>query len=89
MSTKTYPVVRTTTLARQLNRTTGGGDALLQRMTGSVTRTGSPTKQPGVNLRPRPNSVIGMRHSKSIDSGRGMELVKQFTGSSTSTKFDG
>ncbi|TFK76969.1 hypothetical protein BDN72DRAFT_953466 [Pluteus cervinus] len=80
----------TTTLARQLTGLNDGG--LLRQMTGgSMTRSVSPTKQLGSGLRPRPKSVLGMsmRHSKSIDSGRGMDLVRQFTGSSTSTRLDG
>ncbi|TEB39246.1 hypothetical protein FA13DRAFT_1725224 [Coprinellus micaceus] len=76
----------TTTIARQFTGVGGpGGESFLtSQLTGSSglnpTRSISPTKQ--VGIRPRPKSVIGMRnHSKSIDEGRGMFLVRQMTGS--------
>jgi hypothetical protein len=73
-------------LLRQL---TGGGlspTRQLDRSTsptkGMFERSASPTKQLGtIRERPRPKSVIGMRHAKSIDEGRGMFLVRQMTGS--------
>ncbi|KAF5374786.1 hypothetical protein D9758_000145 [Tetrapyrgos nigripes] len=74
-----------TTIARQF---TGlGGDPLVRQITGGglcPTRSISPTKQLGMvapgTIRPRPKSVIGMRHAKSVDEGRGMFLVRQMTG---------
>ncbi len=37
----------------------------------------------GGGLRPRPMSTIGsVRHTKSVDEGRGMYLVRQMTGTS-------
>lgn len=71
----------TTTIARQLTGV-GGSEAILRQLTGgglSPTRSVSPTKQLGIT-RPRPKSVIGMRNTKSVDEGRGMYLVRQFTG---------
>ncbi|KAF5356311.1 hypothetical protein D9756_003885 [Leucocoprinus leucothites] len=83
-----------TTLARQFTGLgAGGGDGgggdgdLLKQLTGGSTspiRSLSPTKQLGTSARPRPKSVIGIRSSKSIDEGRGMFLVRQLTGASSS-----
>lgn len=79
----------TTTIARQFTGLGGTDAGLLKQLTGgsiSPTRSLSPTKQLGSigPSRPRPKSVIGMRSSKSIDEGRGMFLVKQLTGASSS-----
>ncbi|KDR85129.1 hypothetical protein GALMADRAFT_324195 [Galerina marginata CBS 339.88] len=77
-----------TTIARQFTGL-GGSDTILRQLTGgglSPTRSISPTKQLGMMgtgggvARPRPKSVIGMRSTKSVDEGRGMYLVRQFTG---------
>ncbi|KAF8973896.1 hypothetical protein BDZ97DRAFT_1912347 [Flammula alnicola] len=82
----------TTTLARQFTGL-GGNDAVLRQLTGgglSPTRSISPTKQLGMmgtgngGMRPRPKSVIGMRNTKSVDEGRGMYLVRQLTGATSS-----
>ncbi|KAH6917252.1 hypothetical protein BKA70DRAFT_1138683 [Coprinopsis sp. MPI-PUGE-AT-0042] len=78
----------TTTLARQFTGATGGEAALMKQMTGgglNPTRSISPTKQlTSSNPRPRPKSVIGMWNTKSVDEGRGMFLVRQLTGASSS-----
>ncbi|KAF8912798.1 hypothetical protein CPB84DRAFT_1671124 [Gymnopilus junonius] len=76
-----------TDIARQMTGL-GGSDAVLRQLTGgglSPTRSISPTKQLGMmgasgHIRPRPRSVIGIRGTKSVDEGRGMYLVRQFTG---------
>lgn len=76
-------------LTRQLTGI-GGHDPILRQLTGSglaPTRSISPTKQLGLmgggGLRPRPKSTIGsVRHTKSVDEGRGMYLVRQMTGTS-------
>ena len=81
----------TTTIARQFTGL-GGGDPMLRQLTGgglSPTRSISPTKQLGLGGgRPRPKSVVGMRSLGSVDEGRGMYLVKQLTGSTTSGCLD-
>jgi hypothetical protein len=65
---------------------------MLRQLTGgglSPTRSISPTKQLGFGGgRPRPKSVVGMRSLGSVDEGRGMYLVKQLTGSTTSGCLD-
>ncbi|KAF9452640.1 hypothetical protein P691DRAFT_721366 [Macrolepiota fuliginosa MF-IS2] len=87
--------VGTTTIARQFTGLGGSDAGLLRQLTGgsiSPTRSLSPTKQLGCvgsSGRPRPKSVIGMRSSKSIDEGRGMFLVRQLTGASSSGQWDG
>jgi hypothetical protein len=65
----------TTTIARQFTGM-GGGDPLARQMTGN--RSVSPVKQLGMSTTryARPKSVIGMR-----GEGRGMQLVRQMTGS--------
>ncbi|KAG6911858.1 hypothetical protein DXG01_000105 [Tephrocybe rancida] len=78
----TPQITGTTTIARQFTGI-GGDPGLLRQLTGgglSPTRSISPTKQLGSGMRPRPKSVIGMRSAKSVDEGRGMFLVRQFTG---------
>ncbi|KAF9456265.1 hypothetical protein BDZ94DRAFT_1276114 [Collybia nuda] len=84
---KVTPQLTGTTIARQFTGLGGNKDAaLIRQLTGgglSPTRSISPTKQLGASGRPRPKSVIGMRHSKSIDEGRGMFLVRQLTGASS------
>ncbi len=82
----------TTTIARQFTGLGGTDTDLLKQLTGgsiSPTRSLSPTKQLGNtgSGRTRPRSVIGMRSSKSIDVGRGMFLVKQLTGASSSSQW--
>ena len=65
---------------------------MLRQLTGgglSPTRSISPTKQLGLGSgRPRPKSVVGMRSLGSVDEGRGMYLVRQLTGSTTSGCMD-
>lgn len=81
----------TTTIARQFTGMGGGDPGLFRQLTGgglSPTRSISPTKQLGMmggGMRPRPKSVIGMRNTKSIDEGRGMYLVRQMTGSTSTS----
>lgn len=85
----------TTTIARQFTGLGGSDAGLLKQLTGgsiSPTRSLSPTKQLGCvgsGTRQRPRSVIGMRSSKSIDEGRGMFLVRQLTGASSSNHWEG
>lgn len=82
----------TTTIARQFtgmgaltNQLTGGGLSPTRQLAG---RSSSPTKMMSLSGGfegrripfPRPKSVIGAR-GKSVDEGRGMFLVRQFTGS--------
>lgn len=84
-------VTGTTTIARQFTGA-GGSEAILRQFTGgglSPTRSISPTKQLGMfgsgngGMRPRPKSAIGMRNTKSVDEGRGMFLVRQLTGATS------
>lgn len=84
-------ITGTTTIARQFTGA-GGSEAVLRQLTGgglSPTRSISPTKQLGMfgsinrGTRPRPKSVIGMRNTKSVDEGRGMFLVRQLTGATS------
>lgn len=84
-------LIGTTTIAKQFTGLGGGDAGLLRQLTGgsiSPTRSLSPTKQlggSGSSSRPRPKSAIGMRSSKSVDEGRGMFLVRQLTGASSSS----
>lgn len=85
----------TTTIARQFtgmgaltNQLTGGGLSPTRQL---ASRSSSPTKMMSLSGGfegrripfPRPKSVIGAR-GKSLDEGRGMFLVRQFTGSGPS-----
>lgn len=84
----------TTTIARQFtgmgaitSQLTGGGLSPTRQL---ASRSSSPTKMMSLSGGfegrripfPRPKSVIGAR-GKSVDEGRGMFLVRQFTGGGT------
>jgi hypothetical protein len=89
---KVMPQLSGTTIARQFTGLGNGNEAgLLKHLTGgsiSPTRSLSPTKQLGASARPRPKSVIGIRSSKCVDEGRGMFLVRQMTGVSSSSQWE-
>ncbi|TFK30573.1 hypothetical protein FA15DRAFT_662562 [Coprinopsis marcescibilis] len=90
-SGKIIPQFTGATITRQFTGVSSSDATLLRQLTGngmSRTRSISPTKQLGSTAatpgsRPRPKSVLGVRGAKSVDEGRGMFLVRQLTGASS------